>query len=269
MLKVRTPWSVAEIYLHGAHVAHFQKNGEPPLLFMSRKSKFEAGKAIRGGVPICFPWFGSRAGEPAHGLARILNWEKSGASVQPDGSVKVRFQLPQKFLKQEWSALKAEFIVTIADTLTMEFGVKNESADKDIEIEECLHTYFHVGDIDAVSIVGLEGATYLDNMTGERKRESDSPLRITSETDRTYLDTTNAVEIRDGALRRMIRVEKFNSKSTVVWNPWTTKKMEDFEQAEHKNVVCVECGNVKQNKISLAPGQATSMKVVLSSSPLE
>lgn len=269
MLKVHTPWSAAEIYLHGAHITGFQKNGEPPLLFMSRKSVFEAGKAIRGGVPICFPWFGSRAGEPAHGLARILNWEMAEASVAPDGSVRLSLQLPQEFLKSEWSVLKTEFTVIVADTLSMELVVKNESGDEAVEIEECLHTYFHVGDISAVSISGLEGAGYLDNMTGERKAGNDSALKIASETDRTYLDTTKAIEIRDETFRRTIHVEKFNSKSTVVWNPWTTKKMEDFEQAEHKNMVCVECGNVKQNKISLAPGQTTSMKVILSSAPLK
>jgi glucose-6-phosphate 1-epimerase len=269
MLKVRTPWSTAEIYLHGAHITHFQKNDEPPLLFLSRKSMFEAGKAIRGGVPICFPWFGPRAGEPSHGLARILNWEKLGSSIQPDSSVKVRFQLPQKSLKPEWSALKTEFIVTVADTLTMELGVKNESMDQTLEIEECLHSYFHIGDISAISISGLQGMAYLDNTNGERKAGSDAPLKITSETDRTYLDTTNAVEIRDESFRRTIRVEKFNSKSTVVWNPWTTKKLEDLELAEHKNMVCVESGNVKQNKISLAPGETTSLKVILSTTPLK
>src|SRR3984957_15945885 len=129
MLKVQTPWSVAEIYLHGAHVTHFHKNGDSPLLFLSRMSRFAEGKAIRGGVPICFPWFGSRTGEPAHGLARILNWELAETAVGPDGSVKLRLQLPSQSLKPEWSALRTEFTVTIADTLAMELVATNESKD--------------------------------------------------------------------------------------------------------------------------------------------
>ena len=271
MLKVRTPWSGAEIYLHGAHVTHFQKNGEPPLLFLSRLSRFAEGKAIRGGVPICYPWFGSRTGEPAHGLARILNWELAEISVGPDGSVKLRLQLPSKSLKPEWSALRTEFTVTIADTLAMELVATNESKDKALDIEACLHSYFNVGDIGAVSISGLHGAGFLDNTVpnSERHTDNDPIIWITKEIDRTYLDTTNTVEIRDENFRRTIRVEKSNSKSTVVWNPWTTKKLEDMEAAEYKNMVCVEAGNVKQNKISLTPGKSASLKVTLSSAPLK
>ena len=99
--------------------------------------------------------------------------------------------------------------------------------------------------------------------------ENDPVLRITKETNRVYPDNAATVEIRDGNLKRTIRVEKFNSQSTVVWNPWTTQKLpDDFDPAEHKNMVCVESGNVKQNKISLAPGQTAALKVILSSAAL-
>lgn len=273
LLKISTPRSTAEIYLHGAHITHFQKNGEPPLLFMSPQSRFEAGEAIRGGIPICFPWFGSRAGGPSHGLARILTWEIFETSVGPDGSVKVHLQLPQKSLGPEWSALKTEFIVTVADTLTMELITGNTSADRTLEIEDCLHTYFHVGDIGAVSITGLQGASYLDNAAGgngERKTDNETVLKINKETNRLYLNTTGTVEVCDEKLRRTIRVEKSDSQSTVVWNPWTTQKMpEDFAPANHKNMVCVESGNIKENKISLTPGKIGRLKTILSSDLLK
>jgi glucose-6-phosphate 1-epimerase len=273
VLKISTPKSTAEIYLHGAHITHFQKNGEPPLLFLSRQSWFGSDKPIRGGVPIILPWFGNREGEPSHGLVRTLSWELVEALTEPEGGVKVRLRLPQKSLKPEWAALKAEFIVAVADTLTMELITTNTSADKTLEIEDCVHTYFHAGDIGAVSITGLQGALYLDNAAGgngERKTDSDAVLKITKETNRLYLNTTSAVEIRDEKFRRTIRVEKWNSKSTVVWNPWTTQKMpEDFNSADHQNMVCVESGNIKENKIPLAPGSTSSLKVMLSSSPLK
>jgi D-hexose-6-phosphate mutarotase len=273
LLTISTPRSAAEIYLHGAHITHFQKNGEPPLLFMSRQSWFAADKPIRGGVPIILPWFGNREGEPAHGLARILAWELVETSTEPNGGVRVRLRLPQKSLKPEWSVLKAEFIVTVADSLTMELITTNTSADKTLEIEDCLHTYFHVGDIGAVSITGLQGASYLDNAAGgngERKTDSEAVLKITKETNRLYLNTTSTVEIRDEKFQRKIRVEKENSQSTVIWNPWTTQKMpDDFNPADHKDMVCVESGNIRQNKIALAPGQTTNLKVTLSSASLK
>jgi glucose-6-phosphate 1-epimerase len=271
LLKISTPRSEAEIYLHGAHITHFQKNGEPPLLFLSRQSKFAADKAIRGGIPICYPWFGSREGEAAHGFARVSPWEFLEGATTPDGTVRVRLGLPQKSLKPEWSGLKTEFIVTVADTLTMELVTTNTG--KALEIEECLHAYFHVGDIGAVSITGLQGASYLDNAAdgnGERKTDNDAVLKITKETNRLYLNTTSAVEIRDEKFRRQIRVEKWNSQSTVVWNPWTTQKLgDDFDQAQYQNMVCVESGDIKENKIMLAPGQTTSLKATLSSAPLK
>jgi D-hexose-6-phosphate mutarotase len=273
LVKVRTPWSTAEIYLHGAHITHFQKNGEPPLLFLSARSHFAAGQPIRGGVPVCFPWFGNRDGGPSHGFARISEWQLVRTAVAPDGAVMLAFALPQIPERDAWNNLRTEFIVTVADTLTMELVATNESADKTLEIENCLHSYFQVGDITRVSIVGLEGLSFDDfafGANGARRPGSDTPLRITQETNRVYPNHAGTVEIRDEQFRRTIRVEKFNSKSTVVWNPWTTQKLpDDFDPAEHKRMVCVESGNVKQNKISLTSGGATDLKVILSSAPLK
>jgi D-hexose-6-phosphate mutarotase len=273
LVKIKTPWSEAEIYLHGAHVTHFQKNGEPPLLFLSAKSYFAGGKGIRGGVPICCPWFGNRTGEPSHGFARITEWQLVKTSAAANGAVTLHFALPEIPGREAWKNLRTEFVVTVSETLTMELIAANDGCDEPLEVENCLHTYFHVGDIGAVGIDGLRGARYLDNAAGgngELKIQTESPLRIVKETNRLYLDTTSAVEIRDDSFKRTIRVEKFNSNSTVVWNPWTTQKLpDDFDPAEHKHMVCVESGNVKQNKISLAPGKTSALKVVLSSTPLK
>jgi glucose-6-phosphate 1-epimerase len=271
-VAVTTKSSAAEIYLHGAHVTHFQKNGEPPLIFMSAKSYFAPVKAIRGGVPICFPWFGNRAGDGSHGFARTTEWQLVKTSAT-ENSATVHFALPKSAGREAWNNLRTEFAVTISDTLTMELIAANESCDETFEFENCLHAYFQVGDILAVSIDGLRGAHYLDNAgggNGERKTQNEPLLRIAGETNRLYLDTTNAVEIYDENLRRKIRVEKTGSNSTVVWNPWTTQKLpDDFDPAEHKKMVCVEAGNVKENKISLAPGKTSALKVVLSTTSLK
>jgi glucose-6-phosphate 1-epimerase len=263
--------STAEIYLHGAHITGFQKNGEPPLLFMSGKSWFAPGKPIRGGVPICFPWFGPREGGPAHGLARILPWDLVETAAAQDGAVTIRLRLPVASLKPGWPALQTEFVVTVADTLAMELVATNKSAAA-LEIENCLHTYFAVSDITRVAITGLQAALFDDfaaGAGGARKVETGSVLRITKETNRVYPDSSSTVEVHDKKFHRTIRVAKFNSRSTVVWNPWTTQKMpDDFDPAEHKHMICVESGNLKQNKILLSPGKSTGLKVVLSSRPL-
>jgi glucose-6-phosphate 1-epimerase len=272
-IVVTTKSSTAEIYPHGAHITNFQKNGEPPLLFLSARSYFASGKPIRGGVPVILPWFGNRDGEPSHGFARITEWELVKTSAAADGAVTLQFALPEISWRDAWKGLRAEFVVTVSDTLTMELIAANDGCDEPLEIENCLHTYFHVGDIGAVSIDGLRGAHYLDNAAGdngELKTQSESQLRILKETNRLYLDTTSAVEIRDENLKRTIRVEKSGSNSTIVWNPWTTQKLpDDFDPAEHKHMVCVESGNVKQNKISLTPGKTSALKVILNSAPLK
>src|ERR1700685_1993236 len=143
---VTTKSSRAEIYPHGAHVTGFQKNGEPPLLFMSAKSYFAPGKPIRGGVPVILPWFGNRDGEPSHGFARITEWQLVKTSAAADGAVTLRFALPQIPGRDTWKNLRTEFVVTVSDKLTMELIATNDSCDETLEIENCLHTYFHVGD---------------------------------------------------------------------------------------------------------------------------
>ena len=271
LVKIQTPWSTAEIYLNGAHVTSFQKCGEPPLLFLSAQSFFAPGEPIRGGVPICYPWFGGREGDSAHGFVRNTEWEIAESTVADNGAVTLRFRLPEIPAREAWKDLRTEFVVTVAETLTMELISTNESGNA-LEIENCLHTYFQVGDIGQVAITGLQGTPFLDfaaGATGERKVENDAVLHIGKETNRIYLDSTGAVEIADRKLGRTIGVEKFHSNSTVVWNPWTTQKLpNDFDPAEHQQMVCVESGNVKQNKISLAPKASTALKVVLKSAPL-
>ena len=263
-VRVATPWSTAEIYLYGAHIASFQKQDEPPLLFLSECSSFMPGKPIRGGIPIIFPWFGPAEGKPSmHGYARTRNWELTQIVPAADGSVSLGFRLPDSAESAEAAACAVEYIVTVADTLSAELAVTNESK-SDFVFEDCLHTYFTVGDITTVSMVGLKGVDYLDKVEGfKRKTETNDVIRVGSEVDRVYLDTRQTVEIRDGSLKRVIRVEKENSVSTVVWNPWMVKAkaMPDFGDDEYQRMVCVESGNVSLGKTNLAPGQTSHLKV--------
>ncbi len=270
-IMVTSRFSPAEIYLHGAHITHFQRNGEPPLLFLSRQSLFSPAKAIRGGIPICFPWFGAREGAVMHGIARLSEWELSETAAAPDGSVKVVLTLPARLLVQAgWPAATVKFIVTVGETLTMELSVANATA-QDFVFEACLHTYFHVGDIAQVSIAGLKGLNYLDKVDNfTRKLETSDAVKISSEVDRVYLNSTGTVKVHDAALHRTLSVEKSGSASTVVWNPWIekAKAMSDFAPDEYKEMVCVEAGNVGESKVTLSPGKSASLKVALISALL-
>ncbi|MCU0785164.1 MAG: D-hexose-6-phosphate mutarotase, partial [Verrucomicrobia bacterium] len=255
MLEITTPWSSAEIYLHGAHVTHFKKHDEPPLLFLSHCSRFASGQPIRGGIPIIFPWFGKPADKPGqHGFARIQDWELREMSVSPDGAVSVRLQMPafagpkptpdsleerrnscglgsapesamarrrpECIDSPEYPACAVEYFVTASDALTVELVVMNKSA-REFTFENCLHTYFAVGDISAVKVIGLKGTNYLNQPTNfSRHTDANETIRFGGEVDRAYLNTIATVEIQDASLRRVIRVEKEGSASTVVWNPW-------------------------------------------------
>jgi len=268
MLEVVTVWSTAAIYKHGAHVTHFQKHKEAPLLFLSQCSRFAEDQPIRGGIPIIFPWFGPREGMGQHGFARHKAWDLKEFVPAPDGSVSVRFQLPEYPESSAYPACSVDYTVTVNEALTLELKVTNNSADEILNFENCLHTYFEVEDISKISITGLKGAEYLDKVDNfAQRKETNDSIRIASEVDRIYLNTTSPVEIVDPAQGRKIRVEKHGSLSTVVWNPWIAKaqQMPDFGNDEYQRMVCVESGNVGSNQIKLPPGESSTLTVKVSS----
>jgi glucose-6-phosphate 1-epimerase len=270
-LEINTAWGNAELYFHGAHVTHFQKKDEPPLLFMSQLSRFNEGTPIRGGIPVIFPWFGPREGESAHGFARIQAWELREVSQLATGEVSLRLCLPDSPSASLFPKFTADYWVTVGKTLSAKLVVANISQDQDFTFENCLHTYFYIGDINSISITGLKGTNYLDKTENfARKTEPSEHIKISRETDRIYLDTAAPVEIHDSKLGRRIRIEKSGSSSTVVWNPWVDKaqEMPDFGNDEFQRMVCVESGNVADNKLTLPAGKSSTLEVQISTLPL-
>jgi glucose-6-phosphate 1-epimerase len=268
-VTITSDWSTAEVYLHGAHVTHFQKNGEPPVLFMSKKSRFQQDSPIRGGIPIILPWFGNREGHPAHGFARLQDWEHTNTS-ENKGAVIVRLKMPACPAAVEFPPFTVEYIVTVAQTLSCELLITNKSQ-QNFTLEDCLHTYFNVGDINEMSVSGLKGVEYLDQMENfAKKKETHDRIKITGETDRIYLNTKSAVEIFDQKLNRRIRVAKSGSRSTVLWNPWIekSKRMPDFGDDEFHQMVCVESCNVTKNERTIASGDTSALRIELSTIPI-
>jgi D-hexose-6-phosphate mutarotase len=270
-LEINTPWSTAEIYLHGAHITHFQIKDQPPVLFMSQLSQFSEGVPFRGGIPVIFPWFGSREGESAHGFARIQAWDLREVSQASTGEVILRLSLPDSPSAALFPKFTADYWVTVGRTLAAKLVVANVSTGQDFTFEDCLHTYFHVGEIDAVSITGLKGVDYLDKTENfARKTERAEHLKLSQETDRIYLNTAGPVEIHDSKLGRRILIEKSGSLSTVVWNPWKDKaeQIPDFGAEEFHQMVCVESGNVADDRLTLPSGKTHTLKVEISTLPL-
>jgi len=271
MLEVITKWSTAGIYLHGAHVAHFHKKNEAPLLFLSQCSRFDKDHPIRGGIPVIFPWFGHREGMGQHGFARVKTWEIKEVVPAADGSVSVKFCLPESPEGSAYPPFNVDYIVNVSDALRLELVVTNSSKEDQLTFENCLHTYFEVGDISSVRISGLKGTKYQDKVENfAEKTENEDKIQISSEVDRVYMNTATAVEIEDPKFARKIRVEKNGSLSTVVWDPWGAKaqQMPDFGNDEYQRMVCVESGNVGPQSAKLAPGATARLKVKLSTVPI-
>jgi D-hexose-6-phosphate mutarotase len=252
------------VYLHGAQVTHFQPAGVRPVLWVSRRSHFEGGrpgKPIRGGVPICFPWFGPKAGAPSsppHGVARLLPWTLSVADVDEQGRVRATLAMrsddyTRGLYPHDFSAT---FRVAVGAQLTMELTVSNAGA-APMVYEEALHTYFAVSDARRIGIAGLEGAPYLDKVDAfARKHGEASPIAITAETDRVYPGALGTVTIVDPDWKRRIVVSKTGSATTVVWNPWIDKAraMADFGDDEWREMICVESASAGDDRVTLAPG---------------
>jgi|ERR1700693_1001980 len=260
---ISTPAAEADLYLQGAHVTHWKPRGQRPVLFVSPKSLFAPGKAIRGGVPIIFPWFGPRSDGkpgPAHGFARNTEWAIEGTRLLNDRKVEITLALAPSDATRGfgYAAFHLRFRVIIGSALEMELEVRND-AKEPLVYEEALHSYFAIADIQPASVSGLEGTTYIDKTDGfKRKKLGNEPMRIAKETDQVHLSTKATCVVHDPAWNRRIIVEKSGSDSTVVWNPWIdkTKGMSDMAADDWREMICVETANAADNAVHLSRGES-------------
>lgn len=256
----------AEVYVHGAHLTSWQPVGKEPVLFMSGRSAFDPAKPIRGGVPICFPWFGPHATDaqaPMHGFARILPWTLTAADESTE-SITLTFFLKddERTRASAWPhPFEATYRIVVASSLSLSLTVRNTGSTS-ATFQEALHTYYAVKDVREITISGLSDTDYLDKTEKlARKNQGESPVQITGETDRIYLATQATCVIDDPGFARQIRIDKAGSDATVVWNPWIdkAKAMPDFGDEEWPSMVCVETCNVGDAAVTLAPGATHTM----------
>jgi glucose-6-phosphate 1-epimerase len=268
---ISTPLAQAEVYRHGAHVALWTPCGHKPVLFLSSRTLLEPGKAIRGGVPVIFPWFGPRSDGkpgPAHGFARTSLWTVDSTHIDETGLAEIVLSLAPDDHSRElgFDAFHARFTVRIGKELHMELEVSNRG-EKPLVFEEALHTYFCVSDVRDIAIHGLEGTTYIDKTDAfARKVRPAEPIRFTKETDQVHVNTEAACTIEDPGWGRRIVIEKTGSRSTVVWNPWVAKTsaLPDMAPDEWTGFVCVETANAGENAVTLETGGSHRMTVALS-----
>ena len=260
-VSIATPLGRGEIYLHGAHVTAWQPAGQAPVIWMSTQSWFAAGKPIRGGIPLCWPWFGpaAEAGKPAHGLARLADWDLTSVAAEADGTVAV-------VLRLALTAPASELILTarFGRRLEVTLDARNTGSAA-LAIGEALHTYLAVGDVRRVQVRGLAGVAGFDRVAQPIALTAPESITVAAETDLLFNATESTVTVQDAAWNRTLRIAKSGSRSTVVWNPWIAKsaKMPDFGDHEWPGMLCVEAANALTDGYQLAPGASHRLGTVI------
>jgi glucose-6-phosphate 1-epimerase len=268
-VRITSALGEGEIYLHGAHVTSWKPAGGDEVLFLSTKSRWEDGQAIRGGIPICFPWFRAKANSPeapAHGFVRTKAWQLE--SIAENGSgVTVSMSTGSDERTERWwpGDFRLIYRATFGHELRLELVCAN-TGKTPLRLEEALHTYNRVADIAQARVQGLDGVHFLDNTDSNKEKTQIGDVTITSKTDNAYLNTQSTVDLLDSDLGRRIRMSKANSMTTVVWNPWDdgAKGMRDLGDGEWKQFVCVEASNILGFAVDVAPGREHSVTAVLS-----
>jgi glucose-6-phosphate 1-epimerase len=272
-VRVTAPQSNGEMHLHGAQVTSWRPANAEEVIFVSQQARWEEGKAIRGGIPICFPWFRAKADDPhapAHGVVRTKVWTLESVEHDSDG-VTISMSTENDLDARRWWPADFRLLqrVTFGRELKLEFTVTNTSA-APFRFEEALHTYYKVGDVRKVRIRGLDGVRYLDNTDSNREKTQKGDVVISSPTDSAYVNSQNALELLDPGLNRSIRIAKQNSRTTVIWNPWAegARALSDLGEDEWQQMVCAEASNILENTVELAPAEDHTMTVTMTVNPL-
>ncbi|KAK9838368.1 hypothetical protein WJX81_007536 [Elliptochloris bilobata] len=254
----------AEVYLHGAHVTSWKSSAGEELIFVSKKAVFKPPKAIRGGVPVCFPQFGGFGPLQQHGFARNSAFEVVSGSAD---SVTLALRPDEEQLKLFQHDFLLKVMVTVgADRLEQRLSADNTGSGP-LQFTTALHTYYTIDSIHNVRIEGLAGREYLDNLADKRRCTEAAPdVRFAGEVDRIYLDVPGPLRIMDGSSRGAIEVVRENLPDAVVWNPWIDKAagMPDFGDEEYQTMICLEPAVAGSGPVELAPGATWTGAQVLS-----
>lgn len=269
-ISVYNKFAEAEISLYGAHITRFVPHGTFDVLWLGQESSFEYGKPIRGGIPICFPWFGPHPENqelPLHGFVRIMNWDVVETGSLPGGESKIvlKFSSSDETMTKWLYEFEAFLTVVVGKQLDVSFSVANMGKEK-FRYTSALHTYLNVSEISNVAIEGLQGTPYYQPSDDRLRLQEENFLVIDQETNRRYIETSNDCAVHDAAFSRKIVVAKSGSNSTVVWNPWSevSKGIPDLADDDYQTFVCVETANIYNDQVCVYPGESHTTSLVLS-----
>ncbi len=261
-ITVSNKYADVDICLYGAHITSYRPQNSMDLLWMSPDSSFEVGKPIRGGIPVCFPWFGPHktdSEKPQHGFARLMYWEVISTASSLSGETSIKLQLcSSEETKAYWAHdFCAEMIIIVGKTLSTTLKVTNTSAEP-FDYTCALHSYYSLSALESISIEGLNGLTYFNQLTSENEVQEEEMLEIQESLTRHYLNTETPVVIADSAFNRRIHIAKSGSKVTTVWNPGaeTCANIGDLPDDGYETFVCVEATNAFGYPVSLAPEES-------------
>jgi len=264
--EVHTDLARATICLQGAHLTTWQPRlQQVPVIWISGAAQYAARKSIRGGIPLCWPWFGPHSTQshlPSHGFVRTMPWELRNCRRMGGGETQLTLELSDsEHTHALWPHhFHLQLELTIGMSLAVELITTNTGI-AEFAVAEALHTYFQIGDIEGIRVLGLDGAEFVDKVSGGRRARQEGAVRFHSEVDRVYVNTVTDCAIEDAELRRRIHISKTGARSTVVWTPWEQKaaQMGDLgrgtkDQGGWREMVCVESGNALENALRVAPG---------------
>ncbi|MSP87088.1 MAG: D-hexose-6-phosphate mutarotase [Methylotenera sp.] len=266
-IEIDNRHATAKIALQGAHIMHWQpKSTDQPVFWLSSNARYIAGRSIRGGVPICWPWFGAHPTDSSycpHGFARVIPWKMIKSCRMPNGTTRILLEMTQTEItkKQLSYPYKLTLEITVGNYLRLEITTTN-LADHPFMIGEAYHTYFNVSDVQNTQITGLENLVYSDKVEGYVRNVQHGPLQFNGEFDRVYLNSDEDCIIRDSGFNRAIRVSKSGSKTTVVWSPGAEKvtQMPDMGAPnEWRKMLCVESANAMENSVIIFPRESHTM----------
>jgi glucose-6-phosphate 1-epimerase len=267
-VQITGAFGEGEMYLHGAHVTSWKPAGHDEVIFISTKSRWEEGQAIRGGIPICFPWFRAKSDDahaPAHGVVRTKMWQLESITQNENEVAVTMFTQSDEHTRKWWPGeFRLVHRATFGSNLRLELICTNAGTTP-FRFEEALHTYNRIANIQDARVQGLDGVSYLDNTDSNKEKTQRGDVSIVSATDSAYCNTQNEVDLLDLNNKRRIRLQKEHSHSTVVWNPWRegAARLQDLGDGEWKQYLCVEASNILGAAVNLAPGQEHRMAAVL------
>lgn len=278
--RIRATGSELLVAQQGAQILSYQQGEQPPLIWLSPDAAYQRGQSVRGGVPVCWPWFGDLRRNPqavqahyhleqapAHGLVRALDWELLGIDEGGD-AVTLRFAYDTRTQPLEgWPRdVGLTFVVRLADDLGMSLETYNRGTEP-LTLSQALHSYFAVSDVRQVSVEGLQGCRYIDTLQDWQELRQQEALVFDAETDRIYFDTAARLSIVDPGWGRRIHLDARGSRSAVLWNPWVdkAKRLSQFPDDAWQNMLCIETANVLEDVVQLNAGERHRLELRLSS----